>query len=56
MNGLLPEFKYFKEHGRDHYLSLLINKDGTQWWLSDLKNPQWGRYFVGYYYSFPELE
>ncbi|KPL14543.1 MAG: hypothetical protein AMS26_10385 [Bacteroides sp. SM23_62] len=42
--------------GRYHYLFLLINKDGTQRWLSDPNNPDWGRHIDGYHYSFLEIE
>ena len=42
--------------GRYNYLFLLINKDGTQKWLSDPNNPDRGRHIDGYYYSFLEVE
>ncbi|MCK5463252.1 MAG: hypothetical protein KAI95_09555, partial [Bacteroidales bacterium] len=42
--------------GRYNYLFLLINKDGTQKWLSDPNNPDRGRHIDGYHYSFLEVE
>ena len=44
------------EPGKYHYLFLLINKDETQSWLNDPKNPERGRYIDGSYYSFLEVE
>lgn len=56
LNGLPHEFRYFNDHGRVHYLFLLINRDRTQRWLSDPENPHRGRHIDGYYYSFLEVE
>jgi hypothetical protein len=42
--------------GRYNYLFLIINKKGTQKWLSDPNNPDRGRHIDGYHYSFLDVE